>query len=71
MMWVILRSGKVLQYNRAESCSIEDGAFALRTRNQSALIARIPVDQVERAEFEKPCAVMREKKDLRARRTYR
>ena len=71
MIWIVLRNGKVLQYNRAYACAIEDGAVALRTRNGTFLIARIPLDQVERAEFEKPCAVMREVRNISKKRVYR
>jgi len=70
MIHIVLRNGKVLRYNTCESCSVDGGAVALHTRDSKFLIARIPLDIVERAEFEKPCAVLRETRDVRKRRRY-
>lgn len=70
MMYVILRSGKVLQYNTAGSCTVDGGALCLDTKDGKFLVARIPLDVVERAEWERPCAVMREVKDIRKKKRY-
>lgn len=56
MIWIVLRSGRVLQYNNGGACSVEDGAFVIRHADKERhLIARIPSELVERAEFERPC----------------
>ena len=70
MIYVVLRSGKVLQYNTAEECSVVDGTISLHTKGGKFLVARLPLEVVERAEWARPCAVYREVKDLRRRRKY-
>ena len=70
MIYIVLRSGKVLQYNEAEQCAVEGGAIALHTKGGVGLVARIPLDIVERAEWQKPCRIYRERKDLRKKRLY-
>ena len=67
MVTVVLRTGKVLKYNNGNSITIEDGAFAVR---DDGLIARIPLDIVERIEFFKPCKILREKSLRRIQRYY-
>lgn len=62
MIWIVLRSGKVLQYNNCGQCAVEHGALSLRDARGTYLIARIPMDIVERAEFYKPCRIVKEKK---------
>ena len=63
MVYVILRNGKTLQYNSGEAIAIEKGTITVRTGDDTepkwALVAHIPIDIVERAEFEKPCAIKR------------
>ena len=62
MVHIILRNGKRLQYNSGEKIGIEDGAIAVRTSGDTPfLVARIPMDIVERAEFGAPCRVARVK----------
>lgn len=68
MIYIVLRTGKVLQYNEGGSCEIEGGAIAIRPYDGKSLIARIPLDIIERAEFDRPCAVLQEKKNKRAKR---
>lgn len=73
MVNVVLRNGKVLVYNRGEGIAIEDGAVAVRTEGNDDkggwLIARIPMEIVERAEFVPPCRIRRAKA-LPKRRDY-
>ena len=70
MIFIVLRNGKVLQYNDAGSCTVEDGTITLRDTNSKYLVARLPLDVVERAEWQRPCKVMREARDLRKKRLY-
>jgi hypothetical protein len=63
MVYVVLRNGKVLQYNEATQICTEDGCIVLRTKEErSYLVAKFPLDIIERAEFGRPCRVMRERK---------
>jgi hypothetical protein len=59
MVYVILRNGKVIQYNQGGSIIEEDHSYVLRTPTDRYLIARIPIDMVERIEFDRPCKVMK------------
>jgi hypothetical protein len=61
MVYVVLRNGKVLQYNGGAAIAVENGAIAVRVSDHGGLIARIPFDIVERAEFEMPCRIRRAK----------
>lgn len=71
MIYVVLRNGKVIQYNNGLAISTEDGSFAIRSSEsrERSLIARLPLDVVERVEFERPCAVLREA-PARKRKSY-
>jgi len=60
MVFVVLRSGRVLQYNRATHVSIEDGTVVLQRSDY--LVARLPLDVVERVEFERPCRIRRQRR---------
>ena len=60
MVFVTLRSGKVLRYNNGEYINNDSNVFIICTKGQTSLIARIPIDVVERVEFERPCKIMRE-----------
>lgn len=71
MIYVVLRTGKVLQYNHAGQCIAGDGCISLHTSKGDGLVARLPLDVVERVEWEPPCAIMRESKDIRKKRRYR
>lgn len=70
MIYIVLRNGKVLQYNDAGSCVVEGGTITLRTFDEKGLIARLPLDVVERAEWQRPCKIMREARDLRKKKLY-
>lgn len=60
MVYVVLRTGKVVRYNSGGRIAVEDGCLTVRTPcKQEWLVARIPLDIVERAEFGRPCAVER------------
>lgn len=61
MVYIVLRSGKVLQYNSGGVISVRDGCVNVFTPNETGLVARIPLDIVERAEFERPCCIRRAK----------
>ena len=70
MIYIVLRSGKVLQYNQAGKCLVESGTITLLTDKGDFLVARLPLDVVERAEWQRPCKIMREVRDLRKKRRY-
>ena len=54
MVRVVLRDHpRVLQYNDATVISVEHGTITLRQGDGRYLMARIPLDIVERAEFDK------------------
>lgn len=72
MVYVVLRSGKVLQYNTACAICVEDHMVTLRTDEVAKggfLVARIPLDVIERTEFSRPCAIYRTR-PLKNRRLY-
>jgi hypothetical protein len=55
---VVLRSGRVLQYNNATWIDVESGMLSLRYSKGNVgtdLIARISLDVIERVEYERPC----------------
>jgi len=65
MVRVVLRNGKVLEYNQGQAIAIEQESFSIRhggAKGTEWLIARIPVDVVERVEFDKPCRIRRAKR---------
>lgn len=61
MVYVVLRTGKVIRYNDGEGIAVESGTITIRTSKTRGeyLIARIPIDIVERSEFHPPCEVKR------------
>jgi hypothetical protein len=70
MVYVVLRNGKVIQYNDGDRICVEDGTITVRATEAKHPIARLPLDTVERAEFRRPCAVLREG-PARKRKPYR
>ena len=70
MINIVLRSGKVLQYNDVGNCAEEGNCIVLRDYANTGLIARIPTEIVERAEFETPCVLKRAKTLKQIRRKY-
>lgn len=63
MLWVIMRSGKVIQYNTANNIDVVGDHYELVKKDdngQKFWIACIPAAVVERVEWVKPCRVMRE-----------
>lgn len=62
MVYVVLRNGKTIQYNAGGVITVEDGMIVVRYNDaERHLIARIPAELVERAEFARPCRVMTRK----------
>ena len=61
MVYVVLRNGKMVQYNSGGAIAVEDGTITIRKDKSPDdwLIARIPMDMVERVEFSRPCAVVK------------
>ena len=66
---VVLRTGKVLTYNRADTILVNAGTIVVEKSGPGTdgLYARFPLDIVERAEFNPPCSIRREPR-LRDRR---
>ena len=59
MVYVVLNSGKVIQYNNGGQICEENGSYVIRTNcKERWLIARIPMVNVERIEFNRPCKIM-------------
>jgi hypothetical protein len=61
MVFVVLKSGKILRYNDAEQITTsEDGnSYVLLTKDGAYLVADINRDCVERVEWKAPCRVFR------------
>ena len=63
MVYVVLRTGKVLVYNTGGAITVELGTISVRqTGQEPGLVARIPLDIVERVEFAPPCRIRRARK---------
>ncbi len=65
MLWVILRSQKVLQYNDANQVGFEGGCLKIlkkEANGENFWRAVVPVGEVERIEWQKPCRIMKETK---------
>ena len=71
MICIVLRDGRVLQYNEAGACRVESGTISLWDSKERFLVARIPLDVVERAEWSPPCAIWKDtKRNKRRLRKY-
>ena len=70
MIYIVLRTGKVLQYNDAKRCDSSEGCINLYTEDGKGLIARIPLDVVERAEWLQPCVLLKTKTLKNIKRKY-
>jgi len=64
MAKIVLRNGKTIVYNETESMDVIGGVIRLSDK-QEFLIALIPIDTIERAEFEEPCKIYRVAKKKR------
>ena len=62
MVFVVLKNGKVIQYNSGGAVSEINSSYVVHTSDQKFLVARIPVANVERIEFQRPCAIYKTKK---------
>lgn len=60
MIYIILKNRKVLQYNTGDNVSRKDGVV-LVLDSQAKWIAQIPIDNIERVEAIRPCAVLKAK----------
>jgi hypothetical protein len=58
---IVLRSGKVLVYNDGRGIRILNGCVEVSPRDTACLVAQIPLDIVERAEFAPPCQIYKER----------
>lgn len=57
MVYIILRTGKKIKYNNGNAITVEQETITIRDRADGYLIARVPMDIVERAEFSPPCRI--------------
>lgn len=71
MIWVILRSGKVLQYNYAGSVTVNGGVISVNDSAGKTFSAKFPIDIVERIDAVRPCVTMKEKPIRKIRRVYK
>jgi hypothetical protein len=61
--WVTLKSGIVVEYNNCKWVDLEGDCFVLAEKaSGSDLIAKIPKENVERFEFERPCKIYRQRR---------
>lgn len=70
MIFIVLRNGKVLQYNNVERCTASNGCLNLADRDGKFMIAKVPIDIVERAEWSRPCRILKAKRPREIKRKY-
>ncbi len=58
--WVTLKNGRVLKYNSCTWVHSDEKQYLLRYKEGGRLIASIPTVNVERFEYERPCATYRQ-----------
>ena len=63
MIWVVMKDKRVLQYNACNYYVWSEGYVSLYHRKDGTHIGRISQDAIERLEYEKPCKVLKLKKD--------
>jgi hypothetical protein len=68
MVFVVLKTGKVIQYNDGNRITEDGLSYVITPTGRATLIARIPVANVERIEFGRPCRILSAKKLPKARR---
>lgn len=62
MIYVVMKDGRVLQYNSANRHAWYTNHINLSRRNDDTYsVAKIALDMVERIESEKPCKISRPK----------
>lgn len=65
MIYVVMKDGRVLQYNSANRYAWYNNHIDLSRRNVRITdtydVAKIALDMVERIEFEEPCKISRPK----------
>lgn len=72
MLWVILRTGKVLQYNDANNLDVVGDQYEIVKKFDTGVKhwrACIPAEVIERVEWQKPCRIL-EEKTTRKRERY-
>jgi hypothetical protein len=64
MVWVTFRNGKAVRYNQAESWHFDanNTCVSLTDAHRKYIFATIPLDCVERIEFNRPCVIARDHK---------
>lgn len=68
---VILKDGRVLRYNDANSASLVNSVFIIYNDIEpNYFIAKIPIDNVERIDSIKPCKILYESRSKKNRQKY-
>ncbi len=70
MISVILRDGRVLQYNGTDNCKVIDGYFNIFNLKKDCWYAKFPMDVVERVDGIKPCKILKESRDKKRMKKY-
>ena len=61
MVRIVLKNGRILQYNRANRLDVWNGFLSVHDKENSTHFAGIALCDVARYEFELPCRIMRER----------
>jgi hypothetical protein len=70
MVSVVLRDGRVIQYNEATTYSTGDTWVDIKD-NHSGYYATFPTEVVERVEFDKPCQILSESREKKRMKKYK
>lgn len=71
MITVILRDGRVLEYNEANYVSTSTNEYTLReTEGVNTFIVILTKDIVERIESSRPCRIMKDKRNKKKMKIY-
>jgi hypothetical protein len=71
MLTIVLRDGRVLQYDDANHVEQRDVEYTLRKKGgEEYFIALIPMDMVERIETVHPCRILKESRDRKKMKKY-
>jgi len=70
MITVILRDGRVLQYNGADNADQAKDHFRIFNEKTNHWFAKFPMDVVERIDGLKPCRILKESRNKKKMKTY-
>jgi hypothetical protein len=69
MISVILRDGRVVQYNDASNARLSNGEYIIED-GESYWYGRFPIDVIERIDGVKPCRIRKESRDKKTMLKY-